>query len=605
MMAQVGGGDLVERLPHALLLDILSMLDVESLCSAAPVCRALRSSVSQVLSSISTLDLSGLTPTTQILNKVLSNSYGLRSLTLNCLQLDNSSVSIFTKQHLEELVLLKGFHFISSIFGQIGQSCLNLRTLSLELVYGDEPVFVRNCNKSLEKMFKGCPHLESLSIKFHTPYNLHGRSDTFQLLLPKTLKALLLQPVTNWEATTLILMDQFGVDENLPSSIDIQPSCLMLQSLTLVLDIITDELVAAITNCLHYLTVLCLEDNPSEKLSPYNDFSNDGLQLLSSRKNLTRLSLSRSRPNVFGRITDVGILVLTEGLRGLESIRLEGFSKVTDAGYISILQSFKNLKRFEVINGYLLSDLAFHDLSFLSVSLVEVVLISCHLLTSETAESLSLCKNLELLDLGGCRSIADSGLNSISILSKLTSLDLSGADITDSGLSALGLGRSPIVTLRLRGCRRVGDRGFKKLFKKGSVITETLSKLDLGYLPGVSDETIARIVEMCREITDLCIRSCFFVTDASIRALSLIPDIEGKRRSIKRLDIYGCSRLSADSIELFSYPYFQGLRWIGFGKTKLHEKEGVRMMELLSKRQCISICSYGCEMDCKDGWFLH
>ncbi|KAI0501725.1 hypothetical protein KFK09_016670 [Dendrobium nobile] len=605
MMAQVGGGDLVERLPHALLLDILSMLDVESLCSAAPVCRALRSSVSQVLSSLSTLDLSGFTPTTQILNRVLSNSYGLRSLTLNCHQLDYSSVSIFTKQHLEELVLLKGFHFISSIFRQIGQSCSNLRTLSLELVYGDESVFVRNCNKSLENMFKGCPHLESLSIKFHTPYNLHGRSDTIQLLLPKTLKALLLQPVTNWEATTLILMNQLGFVENLPLSIDVQPSCLMLQSLTLVLDVITDELVAAITNYLHYLTVLCLEDNPLEKLSPYNDFSNAGLQLLSSRKNLRRLSLSRSRPNVFGRVTDIGILVLTEGLRGLESIRLEGFSKVTDAGYISILQSFKNLKRFEVINGYLLSDLAFHDLSFLSGSLVEVVLISCHLLTSETAESLSLCKNLELLDLGGCKSIADRGLNSISILSKLTSLDLSGADITDSGLSALGLGRSPIVTLCLRGCRRVGDRGFKKLFKKGSVITETLSKLDLGYLPGVSDETVARIVKMCREITNLCIRSCFFVTDASIRALGLMPDIEGRRRSIKRLDIYGCSRLSSDSIELFSHPYFQGLRWLGFGKTKLHAQEGVRMMELLCKRRCMSICSYGCEMDCKDGWFLH
>lgn len=379
----------------------------------------------------------------------------------------------------------------------------------------------------------------------------------------------------------------------------------MLQSLTLVLNVITDELLVIITNYLHHLTLLCLEDNPLDKPSLYNDLTNAGLQLLSSSRKLTHLSLARGRPNVFARINDVGILVLAEGCQRLESIRLEGFSKVTDAGYISILQSFRKLIRFEVINGYLLSDLAFHDLTFVASSLVKVVLISCNLLTSETAKSLSSCKNLEVLDLGGCKSIADHGLNSISVLSKLSSLDLSGADITDSGLSALGLCRSPIGTLCLRGCRRIGDRGFKKLFKKDSVIAGTLSKLDLGYLPGVSDETIDRIVKMCAKITSLCIRHCFFVTDASIRALGLMSDMEGKRRTIKRLDLYKCSRLSTDSIEFFSYPYFQGLRWLGFGSTKLHGRESGRMEELLRERPWISICVYGCEMGCKDGWFLH
>ncbi|XP_020581588.1 F-box protein At-B isoform X2 [Phalaenopsis equestris] len=544
-MERISGGELTERLPQVLLLDILSMLDVESLCSTAPVCRALRSSVSQVLSSIPNLDLS------------------------ICYRLP---------------------HF---------------RILSLELVCGDGPHFTPKCKKSIEKMFKRCLHLESLSIKFHTPFHLHGGFDNIQLVLPKPLKTLLLQPIKNWQAAELILSNQLSIDKNLPSTIDVQPSCLMLQSLTLILDLITDRLILIITNYLHYLTVLCLEDNLWTKPAPHNDLTNAGLELLSSSKRLTCLALSRSRPNVFGRITDVGILVLAEGCTRLESIRLEGFSKVTDAGYISILQSFKTLKRFEVINGYLLSDLAFHGLTFVSTSLVEVVLISCNLLTSEAAESLSLCKNLEMLDLGGCKSIADHGLNSISMLNKLTLLDLSGADITDSSLSALGLGRSPIATLCLRGCRRIGDRGFRKLFKKDSVIVGTLSKLDLGYLPGVTDETIALIVRMCSEISSLCIRHCFFVSDGSIRALGLMPDFEGKRRLIKRLDIYKCSRLSADSIEFFSRPYFRGLRWLGFGNTRLHGKEGGRMEELLRERPLMSSCVYGCEMGCKDGWFLH
>ncbi|KAG0468971.1 hypothetical protein HPP92_018299 [Vanilla planifolia] len=61
-MARIGheNNKVLEWLPQALLLDILSRLDIESLCSLAPVCRALNRLVSQVLSSVSILDLSGI-----------------------------------------------------------------------------------------------------------------------------------------------------------------------------------------------------------------------------------------------------------------------------------------------------------------------------------------------------------------------------------------------------------------------------------------------------------------------------------------------------------------------------------------------------------------
>ncbi|KAK8949979.1 F-box protein At-B [Platanthera guangdongensis] len=351
-------------------------------------------------------------------------------------------------------------------------------------------------------MFRCCLHLESLSMKFRSLSPLYGEFDIIRLHLPKTIKTFLLQPASNKQAMELILNTRLGIGENVPLETIVHnpvslPSRHMLQSLTLVLDAITDELISTIVNLLPYLIHLSLEDNPQEKPSLSVDLSNTGLQSLSSSRKLTRLSLSRRRPNVFQRVTDIGAFVLAEGCKELESIRLGGFSKLTDAAYISILQSFRNLRRFEIINGYFLSDLAFHDIGSVAQSLVEVVLISCNLLTSETAKSLCSCNNLTVLDLGGCRSIADHGLNSIAMLPNLTLLDLSGADITDGGLSTLSLCSSSIDTLRLRGCKRIGDRGFKKLLRVDGTITRTLSTLDLGYLPGVSDETITWIGKTC------------------------------------------------------------------------------------------------------------
>ncbi|KAF5732467.1 F-box protein [Tripterygium wilfordii] len=252
-------------------------------------------------------------------------------------------------------------------------------------------------------------------------------------------------------------------------------------------------------------------------------WTNNGLQSLSSCRRLTALSIIRSRQNhqvSFKRINDMGMFLLSEGCRGLESVRLCGFSKVSDAGFASILYSSLNLKKFEVRNALLLSDLAFHDLAGSPCALVEVRLLSCSLITSEAVKKLAYSRSLEMLDVCGCKSIADSCLSSISRLHKLKILNLTGADITDSGLSVLGQGSTPITHLCLRSCKRVTDKGISHLVHSGGVIRLTLSTLDLGHMPGISDKAILTIAKACRELTELCIRNCFHVTDSSMQALA-------------------------------------------------------------------------------------
>lgn len=433
--------------------------------------------------------------------------------------------------------------------------------------------------------------MQSLSIKFPNQYPSPGDYESLSIFLPKTIKLLLLQPISNQQAKLLI------------------PTGIGLQSLSLVLDRITDELLASIAGHLPLLDELCLEDRPSEEPSLHSDLTNGGLLSLGFCRKLKRLSLTRSRencPSSFRRVNDVGVLLLAEKCKELESVRFAGFSKVTDAGYASILHSCKNLKRFEIVNAFFLSDLAFHDLANAPTSLVDVRLISCKLLTSETAQSLSFCQNLEILDLSGCKSIADSGLKSISKLcKKLNKLDVSGADITDSGLSALGMGSSPISSLSLRGCKRVTDRGISLLFHGESSIVRTLTSLDLGYMPGISDRAISIVAEVCRELTSLCIRHCFFVSDASIRALGSLKGFSDERRRIRKLDLYNCCGLSINSYGHLAHPFFLGLRWLGVGNTRLSGKGRERLLELSRNHPGLSICTSGCEMCCNVGWQFH
>ncbi|KAM3743770.1 hypothetical protein ACB098_06G000400 [Castanea mollissima] len=586
--------------------EVLLKLDVETLCSLACVSRSLRFFVYQALSLFSTLNLSTFSPDAQtvahILGRTRTNGGGLlKSLTINCLRLDDSCVPLFLSPHLHELNLLSCSLLSYHLLPSIRETCPNLRVLTLELVEQDSPKIFK-CN--LVRMLKGCLYLE-----------IRGTGDastlqSIEFFLPKTLKILKLQPLLEQDGIHVI--NQLQVDRTFSETADfgiISPlgPCIPLQCLSLGLDIISDDLIILITNSLPLLIELDLEDRPHQEPLLHNDLTNKGLQSLGSCHHLTSLSLIRSRRNhqvSFKRINDMGMFLLSEGCKGLESVRLCGFSKVTDAGFASILHSCQRLKKFEVRTALLLSDLAFHDLTGVPCSLVEVRLLSCSLLTCETVKKLACSSCLEVLDLYGCRSIADSCLRSISCLHRLTSLNLSGADVTDHGISILGQGNSPITHLCLRGCKRVTDEGLSLLLNSGT-IGKSLSALDLGYMPGISDKAILTIAKVGVGITELSIRCCFYVTDSSMEVLAMKRRFQDGSKPLRRLDIYKCSGLSVNSIKSLKRPLFPGLHWLGIGHTRLTGKGNAILTEIFEERPWLTLCLDGCEMGCHDGWQFH
>lgn len=52
------GGGLVERLPEALLVEVLGRLDLDDACSAAASCRSLHAAANAALSAVTAIDLS-------------------------------------------------------------------------------------------------------------------------------------------------------------------------------------------------------------------------------------------------------------------------------------------------------------------------------------------------------------------------------------------------------------------------------------------------------------------------------------------------------------------------------------------------------------------
>ncbi|KAL0661598.1 hypothetical protein Bca4012_098435 [Brassica carinata] len=537
--------------------EILKRLDLENLCSVACVSTALRSAVvSDVLPSLTALDLSGFSPEEETLNHVLRGCVGLRSLTLNCLRLSVAAVRGVIGPHLLELHLLRCSLLNSTVLSSIGTLCPNLRVLTLEMADLDSPLVFQS---NLTQMLNGCPFLESLQLNIRGILVDATAFQSVRFSLPETLKSL--------------------------------------------------RLIIAITASLPQLVKLDLEDRPEKEPFPDNDLTYTGLQSLGYCQQLTSLSLVRTcynRKISFKRINDMGIFLLSEACKGLESVRLGGFPRVSDAGFASLLHSCRNLKRFEIRGAFLLSDLAFHDVTASSCSLQEVRLSTCPLITSEAVKKLGLCTNLELLDLGSCKSISDSCLNIVSALRKLTSLNLAGADVTDSGMVALGKSDVPIMQLSFRGCKRVSDRGISHLLSNEGTISRTLSTLDLGHMPGISDRAIHTITRYCKALTELSLRSCFHVTDSSIELLATRErQTEGGRKQLRKLNVHNCVSLTTGALRWLSKPSFAGLHWLGLGQTRFAGRRETVTATICEQRPWLTLCFDGCELGCYDGWEFH
>ncbi|CAA3006304.1 F-box/LRR-repeat protein 10 isoform X2 [Olea europaea var. sylvestris] len=364
---------------------------------------------------------------------------------------------------------------------------------------------------------------------------------------------------------TELLSPSLGLHQ---SSYHVQPSILPnLQKLCLSVDYITDTMVSTISKCLVCLTHLDLRDSPIIEPRMAFDLTNSGLQQINVHGKLKHLSLVRSQeiaPTYFKRVNDLGILLMADKCSAMESICLGGFCQVTDTGYKTILHSCSKVYKLRVFHGTHLTDLVFHDISATSLSLTHVSLRWCNLLTNLAIARLATNGDLSFLDLRDCRNLGDEALRAIGTLPKLKTLLIDGCDISDVGLSYLGRGsKNSLVSLSVRGCKRLTDRCICSLFNGSS--NKEIRELDLSNLPNISDDAVLLLVKTRIPIFELRMRRCPLIGDISVIALASmqIDDTVWHGSHLRLLDLYNCGGITQLAFQWFKKPYFPRLRWLG------------------------------------------
>ena len=232
-----------------------------------------------------------------------------------------------------------------------------------------------------------------------------------------------------------------------------------------------------------------LRDAPIIEPTVAFDLTNSGLQQINPNGKLKHLSLIRSQEFVttcFKRVNDLGVLLIADRCSSMESTCPGGFCRVTDTGFKTILHSCSKLYKFRVSHRTQLTDLVFHDISATYLCLTHVSLRWCNLLTNHAVMHLASNMDFSSLDIRDCRNLGDESLRAICTLHKLRTLLLDGFDITDLGFSYLKqLVISSLISLSIRGCKRLTDRCISSLFDGSSTLF--LQELDLSNLPKLSN----------------------------------------------------------------------------------------------------------------------
>ncbi|XP_062437641.1 F-box and leucine-rich repeat protein 13 isoform X3 [Rhea pennata] len=274
----------------------------------------------------------------------------------------------------------------------------------------------------------------------------------------------------------------------------------------------------------------------------YTDITNGTLRLLSrSFPNLQYLSLAHCR-----KFTDKGLQYLGsgKGCHKLIYLDLSGCIQISVDGFRNIANGCSRIQDLLINDMPTLTDRCIQALAEKCQQIMSVVFLDSPHLSDTTVRALAECK-LVKVSIEGNNRITDL---SFKLMSKycpyIRHIHMADCQkITDAGLKMIAPLKY-ILVLNLADCIRVGDGGIKP-FVEGSS-GATLRELNLTNCIQVTDASVAKIAQRCRNLTYLNLRYCENVTDAGIEALGNMPslisiDISGTSVSDMGLRALGCS----------------------------------------------------------------
>nr|XP_019600096.1 PREDICTED: F-box/LRR-repeat protein 13 [Rhinolophus sinicus] len=284
----------------------------------------------------------------------------------------------------------------------------------------------------------------------------------------------------------------------------------------------------------------------------------------------------------------------------LRKIRFEGNKRITDACFKFIDKCYPNISHIYMVNCKGITDGSLKSLSPLkkltvlnlancvrigdtglkqfldgpvSTRIRELNLSNCILGDASIVKLSECCPNLNYLNLRNCENLTDLGIGYIVNIFSLVSVDLSGTDISNEGLTILSRHKK-LKELSLSECYKITDIGIQT-FCKGSLILE---HLDVSYCPQLSDEVVQAVAIYCTNLTYLSIAGCPKITDSAMELLS------AKCHYLHILDISGCILLTDQMLEDLQIGCTQ-LRILKMQYCRLISKEAAEKMSSMVQEQ--------------------
>ncbi|XP_031794556.1 dynein regulatory complex subunit 6 [Sarcophilus harrisii] len=257
-------------------------------------------------------------------------------------------------------------------------------------------------------------------------------------------------------------------------------------------------------------------------------------------KYLTDCSLNKVRVEGNNRITDLTFKLMDKHYGDLSHIYMTDCERITDVSLKSIA-NLKNLVVLNLANCIRIGDVGLR--SFLggpsSSKLRELNLTHCAQISDlSLAEMGERCRSLTYLNLRSCTQLTDCGIEFITKLPNLISIDLSVTAITDEALTSLS-NHKKLKELSVSECEFITDSGVKHFCQS----TPILEHLDVSFCLKLSGEILKALSTKCLRLTSLSIAGCPKMNDLAIRILSK------KCHYLHILDVSGCVRLTDKAIE--------------------------------------------------------
>ena len=203
-----------------------------------------------------------------------------------------------------------------------------------------------------------------------------------------------------------------------------------------------------------------------------------------------------------------------------------------------------------------------------------------------------LLRHLQTLDVEGC-SITDRGVLALRKANgRITSLNLSGMTLSDSALELLVHGCNKLVSLQIRGCHGITDKGLGSIGESLKSYNR-LRELDLSGCRRISDRGMLAFLAHGRDLTSLKVAECPGLTDLFLMAFASRATASVRLRTIDlhglRVHDSGLGWLAQTGEYLEEVDLSDCADITEVGLRLLGTHNGCRMLRVLNCRNCPQI----------------